>query len=175
MLLAYDAKLGQVWTIEGNFGRTIEVAMRPPGSGWTVGHLAEEHIRQDLFEVASEAASTTFSSFSLEEQDPGSLHGGRKRGRESFSGNDLPHGKRLTRKRLPTPSARFHQEISGRGLGILFCRNSRFSSTEFFVPGGNCGSRGRLSGSWQIGSIRRQIRHRTEIIPPRIDHCLTAD
>jgi hypothetical protein len=72
MLLAYDAKLGRVWTIEGNFGRTIEVAMRPPGSGWTVGHLAEEHIRPDLFEVASEAATTTFSSFSMEERPPGS-------------------------------------------------------------------------------------------------------
>ncbi len=36
--------------------------------------------------------------------------------RESFSGNDLPHGKRVTRKRLPTPFARFHQEICGRVL-----------------------------------------------------------
>jgi hypothetical protein len=43
---------------------------------------------------------------------------GKPRGRESFSGNDLPHGKRLTRKRLPTPSARFHQEIPGRVLKI---------------------------------------------------------
>jgi large subunit ribosomal protein L19 len=30
---------------------------------------------------------------------------GTQRGRESFSGNDQPHGKRLARKRLPTPSA----------------------------------------------------------------------
>jgi hypothetical protein len=27
--------------------------------------------------------------------------------------NDLRHGKRLTRKRLPIPSARFHQEMPG--------------------------------------------------------------
>ncbi len=59
MLLAYDAKLGQVWTIEGNFGRTIEVAIRPPGSGWTVGHLDEEHIHPELFEVTSDQADTS--------------------------------------------------------------------------------------------------------------------
>ncbi len=41
---------------------------------------------------------------------------GTQRGRESFSANDLPHGKRVTRKRLPTPFARFHEEISGRVL-----------------------------------------------------------
>jgi hypothetical protein len=31
---------------------------------------------------------------------------GTQRGRESFSVNDQPHGKRLTRKRLPTPSTK---------------------------------------------------------------------
>ncbi len=39
-----------------------------------------------------------------------------QRGRESFSANDLPRGKRGTRKRLPTSFARFHQAISGRVL-----------------------------------------------------------
>ncbi len=48
----------------------------------------------------------------------GSLASGPQRGRESFSGNDSPHGKRVLRKRLPTPFARFHQEISGRVLTI---------------------------------------------------------
>ncbi len=33
-----------------------------------------------------------------------------QRGRESFSANDLPHGKRVTRKRLPTPFSRFQQQ-----------------------------------------------------------------
>ncbi len=73
MLLAYDAKLGQAWTIEGNFGRTIEVALRPPGSGWTVGHLDEQHIRSDLFEVACQEASTTFYHVSTEEPPDDSL------------------------------------------------------------------------------------------------------
>jgi hypothetical protein len=72
MLLAYDAKLGQVWTMEANFNRTIEVAMRPTGSGWQVGHLAGEHIRSDLFEVAAESASPASSTVSVEEQNPGS-------------------------------------------------------------------------------------------------------
>ena len=45
---------------------------------------------------------------------------GTQRGRESFSANDPPHGKRVTRKRLPTPFARFHQEICGRVLKIPF-------------------------------------------------------
>ena len=49
MLLAYDENLGRVWTMEGNFGRSIEIAIRSVSSGWTVGHLAEEHIRADAF------------------------------------------------------------------------------------------------------------------------------
>ena len=55
MLLAYDENLGRVWTMEGNFGRSIEIAIRPVGSGWTVGHLAEEHIRSDAFAPAEES------------------------------------------------------------------------------------------------------------------------
>ena len=39
-----------------------------------------------------------------------------QRGREPFLATDRPHGKRLTRKRLPPPPARFHQEIYGRVL-----------------------------------------------------------
>lgn len=50
MLLAYDEHLGRVWTMEGNFGSSIEIAIRSVGSGWQVGHLAEEHIRPDAFE-----------------------------------------------------------------------------------------------------------------------------
>ncbi len=49
MLLAYDEENGQVWTMEGNFGRSIEIAIRSVGSGWTVGHLQDEHIRPGLF------------------------------------------------------------------------------------------------------------------------------
>lgn len=47
MLLAYDRKLGRVWTMEGNFNRTIVITLRPVGSGWTVGHLQDEHIRPE--------------------------------------------------------------------------------------------------------------------------------
>ncbi|MCH5374539.1 MAG: hypothetical protein JJ992_11220 [Planctomycetes bacterium] len=72
MLLAYDAKLGQVWTMEGNFNRTIEVAIRSTGSGWSVGHLAEEHIRDDMFDVATESSDSGTSTASLERRGPGS-------------------------------------------------------------------------------------------------------
>lgn len=52
MLLAYDAEKHQVWTMESNFNRSVEVAIRPVSSGWTVGHLADEHILPEPFEVA---------------------------------------------------------------------------------------------------------------------------
>jgi len=57
MLLAYDEHLGQVWTMEGNFGRSIEIANRAVGSGWQFGHLAAEHIRPDAFEGLPESES----------------------------------------------------------------------------------------------------------------------
>lgn len=49
MLLAYDPKLKHVWTMEGNFNSTVEVAIRSVSSDWTVGHLRDEHIRKGLF------------------------------------------------------------------------------------------------------------------------------
>jgi len=49
MLLAYDPKLQHVWTMEGNFNSTVEVAIRSVGSDWTMGHLRDEHIRRGLF------------------------------------------------------------------------------------------------------------------------------
>lgn len=57
MLLAYDPKIQTVWTIEGNFSRTIQVVNRSLGSGWTVGHLADHHIRPELFTETSVAES----------------------------------------------------------------------------------------------------------------------
>ena len=57
MLLAYDEERGHVWTMEANFNHTIEVVIRSVGSGWTVGHLQPEHIREDLFEVSYDAAA----------------------------------------------------------------------------------------------------------------------
>jgi hypothetical protein len=54
MILAYDQKQNEVWTMESNFNRSIEVAIRPVGSYWTVGHLVEEHIAPGLFEVQSD-------------------------------------------------------------------------------------------------------------------------
>jgi hypothetical protein len=49
MLLAYDQKQQQAWTMEGNFNSTVEVAVRSIDYGWTVGHLREEHVRAELF------------------------------------------------------------------------------------------------------------------------------
>ena len=49
MLLSYDQKRGQAWTMEGNFNSTVEVVVRSVDSGWTVGHLRERHIRPGLF------------------------------------------------------------------------------------------------------------------------------
>ncbi|GIW91199.1 MAG: hypothetical protein KatS3mg109_1631 [Pirellulaceae bacterium] len=51
MLLAYDRSTGLVWTMEGNFNSTIEIAIRSVHPGWTVGHLAEAHIQPGLFEL----------------------------------------------------------------------------------------------------------------------------
>lgn len=65
MLLAYDPKIQKVWTIEGNFSRTIEVVNRSLGSGWTVGHLADHHIRPELFDPTSVADSEAESSTSV--------------------------------------------------------------------------------------------------------------
>jgi len=49
MLLAYDPQQRHVWTMEGNFNSTVEVAIRSVGSDWTVGHLRDQHIRPGLF------------------------------------------------------------------------------------------------------------------------------
>lgn len=54
MLLTYDFQNGVVWTMEANFNSTIEILQRSVGSGWTVGHLAEDAIRQDVFQVNAE-------------------------------------------------------------------------------------------------------------------------
>jgi hypothetical protein len=58
MLLSYDADKGHVWTMEANFGNTIEICIRSVGSGWTVGHLKSEHIREDIFPPAADSAET---------------------------------------------------------------------------------------------------------------------
>lgn len=49
MLLAYDKENNQVWTMEGNYGATIEIVTRYVDPGWTVGHLRESHIRKNMF------------------------------------------------------------------------------------------------------------------------------
>ena len=82
-----------------------------------------------------------------------SLASGTQRGRESFSANDLPHGKRLTRKRLPTPSARFQQEIPGRVLmmssGQVPPFSSRGLSPHKFTP---------------VSGVRRQWRVQSVLV-----------
>jgi hypothetical protein len=57
MLLAYVPGSGHVWTMEGNFNRTIEIVIRSVDPGWSVGHLAEEHVQPELFEVSQASAA----------------------------------------------------------------------------------------------------------------------
>lgn len=49
MLLGYDPKRHRVLTMEGNFNSSIEVAIRPVSSGWTVGHIGKDDIKPELF------------------------------------------------------------------------------------------------------------------------------
>ncbi|MCG8586120.1 MAG: hypothetical protein MI757_15535 [Pirellulales bacterium] len=68
MILAYDPHVQHVWTMEGNFGATVEVAIRTIDGSWSVGHLKEEHVRAELFprqkpKVPSMMASETMSMF----------------------------------------------------------------------------------------------------------------
>ncbi len=58
MLLAYDSEQQTVWTMEGNYGATIEIAVRPVNSGWQVGHLLEQHIRGGVFDKNTKPASS---------------------------------------------------------------------------------------------------------------------
>lgn len=49
MLLAHDSDEGKVWTMEGNYGATIEIVTRYVDPGWTVGHLHQRHLRRGMF------------------------------------------------------------------------------------------------------------------------------
>ncbi len=51
MLLAYDPDRDEVLTMEANFNHSIAVVIRSVGSGWTVGHLEQDNLRPDLFEL----------------------------------------------------------------------------------------------------------------------------
>jgi len=51
MLLAYDPERHEVLTMEGNFNRSIAVVIRPVNSGWQVGHLEQDNLRPDLFDL----------------------------------------------------------------------------------------------------------------------------
>lgn len=59
MLLAYAPTAGHVWTMEGNFNSSIEIVIRSVDPGWTVGHLAEEHVAPGMFQVTQAAAHET--------------------------------------------------------------------------------------------------------------------
>jgi hypothetical protein len=65
MLLSYDAEQGHVWTMEANFNHTIEICLRSIESGWTVGHLQAEHIRDDLFENVADSGDGVGGSESM--------------------------------------------------------------------------------------------------------------
>jgi hypothetical protein len=51
MLLAYDPERHEVLTMEGNYGRSIAVVVRSVSSGWQVGHLEQDNLRPDLFDL----------------------------------------------------------------------------------------------------------------------------
>ncbi len=62
MLLAYDAERHEVLTMEGNFNRSIAVVVRSVSSGWQVGHLEQDNLRPDLFDLPArveESANAT--------------------------------------------------------------------------------------------------------------------
>lgn len=69
MLLAHDPNLQQTWTLEGNFNHSIEIAIRSASSGWTVGHLADAHIRSDLFQLSDTPQSDRPRNVSVEMDD----------------------------------------------------------------------------------------------------------
>jgi hypothetical protein len=85
----------------------------------------QQQVFENMDHNGNSTESTTFSQYSAQPpirqarlkskgvRRPG---GEKQRGRESFLGNDPPHGKPLGRKRLPDPFRRFHQEIPGRVL-----------------------------------------------------------
>ncbi len=58
---------------------------------------------------------------------------GPQRGRESFSGNDLPHEKRVTQKRLPTPFARFHVRKIWPGAYMSHVDFEDFAETRWMI------------------------------------------
>ena len=51
MLLSYDAERGQVWTMEGNFNRSVEVVVRTVRPSWQVGHWPDRHILPNRFRI----------------------------------------------------------------------------------------------------------------------------
>jgi hypothetical protein len=57
MLLAYSPNSGHVWTMEGNFNSSIEIVQRTIDPGWTVGHLHDEHVQPELFQVSQTEAT----------------------------------------------------------------------------------------------------------------------
>jgi hypothetical protein len=73
MLLAYDSQYDQVWTMEANFGATIEVAIRGVNPGWTVGHLVGEHIRADFLQTPDMGDMMTVMLEEEEEEEEGEM------------------------------------------------------------------------------------------------------
>ncbi|MBC8354387.1 MAG: hypothetical protein H8E66_20520 [Planctomycetes bacterium] len=72
MLLGYDAERHEVLTMEGNFNHSIAVVVRSVSSGWTVGHLEQDHLRPDLFalpesELESENATAMYEGAAADE------------------------------------------------------------------------------------------------------------
>ncbi|MBI2481184.1 MAG: hypothetical protein HYV60_21860 [Planctomycetia bacterium] len=59
MLLAYDSERDEVLTMEANFNHSIAVVIRSVSSGWTVGHLEEDHLRPDLFDLPESGNAST--------------------------------------------------------------------------------------------------------------------
>ena len=69
-------------------------------------------------------------------------------GRESFSADGYPHGKRVSRKTTPDPFRRFHQKIPGRVLTKELDGSEHRSGRPAVLPGGECVRSGRTGSSW---------------------------
>jgi hypothetical protein len=46
MVLAYDRHLGQVWTIEGNYGNRVVLTRRYPSDYWSLGTIVESMLKE---------------------------------------------------------------------------------------------------------------------------------
>jgi hypothetical protein len=59
MVLSYDRYLGEVWTIEGNYGNSVVLTRRRVQDHWSVGTLTESMLREDASDSGTGEVVTT--------------------------------------------------------------------------------------------------------------------